>query len=205
MKLQIVIAGIGGQGVLFAANIFIKLAQQRGLPLLESETHGMSQRGGSVTAHIKIGDFKSPLIGEGDADILMSFDATEAHRNLAYLRAANLEGGAFCIVNVMVGGRFPDPKVAGELSRLGTKIHTCNADQEAARIGNIRAANSVLLGFVANLPGFPFSSEEIANAVSLISPPNQKKANREAFLAGQALQDLSAMHVFMTPPFLAVQ
>lgn len=193
MKLQIVIAGIGGQGVLFAANIFIKLAQQRGLPMLGSETHGMSQRGGSVTAHIKIGDFKSPLIGEGDADILMSFDATEAHRNLAFLRAANRDGGAFCIVNVTGVGIFPNPKVAGELSRLGTKIHTCNADQEAAKIGNIRASNSVLLGFVANLPDFPFSSDEIADAVSSISPPNQKKANMEAFFAGRALKDLQVI------------
>jgi indolepyruvate ferredoxin oxidoreductase beta subunit len=190
MKLQIVIAGIGGQGVLFAANIFIRLAQQRGLPMLGSETHGMSQRGGSVTAHIKIGDFKSPLIGEGNADILMSFDAAEAHRNLAFLRPANRDGGAFCIVNVTGGGIFPNPKVAEELCRLGTRIHTCNADQEATNIGNIRAANLVFLGFSANLPDFPFSAAEIADAVSSISPPNQKKANREAFSAGQALQDL---------------
>jgi len=190
MKLQIVIAGIGGQGSLFAANIFIKLAQQRGLPLLGSETHGMSQRGGSVIAHIKIGDFKSPLIGQGDADMLMSLDATEAHRNLAFLRAQNRDGGAFCIVNIAGGGIFPHPKVAGELSRLGTKIHTCNADQEAAKMGNIRAANLVLLGFSAKLPGFPFSSEEIADAVSSISSPNQKKPNREAFFAGRALPDL---------------
>ena len=190
MKLQIVIAGIGGQGILFTANIFIKLAQQRGLSLLGSETHGMSQRGGSVTAHIKIGDFKSPLVGEGDADILMSFDSAEAHRNLAFLRAANLDGGAFCIVNVTGGEIFPNPKVAGELFRLGTKIHTCTADQEAAKIGNIRAANLVLLGFSANLPDFPFSSEEITDAVSSISPPNQKKSNMEAFFAGQALKDL---------------
>ena len=192
MKLQIVIAGIGGQGVLFAANIFTRLAQQRGLPLLESETHGMSQRGGSVTAHIKMGDFKSPLIGEGDADMLVSFDAAEAHRNLAFLRQANHQGGAFCIVNVADGRLFPHPKVSGELSRLGARIHTCNADQEAARIGNIRAANLVLLGFSAKLPDFPFSGEEIADAVASISPPNQKKTNSEALFAGRLLGDLYA-------------
>lgn len=192
MKLQIVIAGIGGQGVLFAANIFTRLAQQRDLSLLESETHGMSQRGGSVTAHIKMGDFKSPLIGEGDADIVVSFDAAEAHRNLAFLRRANHQGGAFCIVNVADGSLFPHPKVSGELSRLGARIHTCNADQEAARIGNIRAANLVLLGFSAKLPDFPFSGEEIADAVASISPPNQKKTNREALFAGRLLGDLYA-------------
>ena len=67
MKCQTVIAGIGGQGVLFAAKILTEIARRREVPVLGSQTFGMAQRGGSVTTHLKMGEFESPLICEGDA------------------------------------------------------------------------------------------------------------------------------------------
>lgn len=193
MKSQIVIAGIGGQGVLFAANIFIEIAKMRGLPILGSETHGMSQRGGSVTSCVKVGDYMSPMVGEGDADILLAFEPTEAHRNLSFLKAADGGPGAFCIVGVPRQGSFPDKVIEPELSRLGARIHTCLADQEAARLGNSRASNLILMGFSAKLPDFPFTYEEMAEATMSISAPGHRKANAEALLAGRELAVLSAI------------
>ncbi|MCK4556295.1 MAG: 2-oxoacid:acceptor oxidoreductase family protein, partial [Candidatus Aminicenantes bacterium] len=74
MKVQIVLAGIGGQGILFSSKIFSELGMKLGFDIMGSETHGMSQRGGSVIAHLKLGKFQSPVIRTGTADVLYSFE-----------------------------------------------------------------------------------------------------------------------------------
>jgi indolepyruvate ferredoxin oxidoreductase beta subunit len=90
IKTQIILAGIGGQGILFAARIFSEMGLKLGADVLGSETHGMSQRGGSVLAHLKLGDFHSPLIRTGAADILYSFADEESYRSFKFLKS----GGA---------------------------------------------------------------------------------------------------------------
>ena len=74
MRTQMILAGVGGQGILFATKIFSELGLKIGLSVTGSETHGMSQRGGSVISHLKLGSFHSPLIRTGSADLLYSFD-----------------------------------------------------------------------------------------------------------------------------------
>jgi len=93
--MQYIIVGIGGQGILFTSKVLGKIAIDKGLSLIGSEVHGMAQRGGSVISHFKIGDYKSPLVTSGQADIVMAFDQNEGIRNLAFLK----EGGTF-LVNV---------------------------------------------------------------------------------------------------------
>ena len=105
MKVQIVLAGIGGQGILFSSKIFSELGLKLGLDIMGSETHGMSQRGGSVTAHLKLGKFQSPVIRTGTADVLYSFEENETYRTLKFLRR-----GGVCFVNLEDPGRF-DQKV----------------------------------------------------------------------------------------------
>lgn len=192
MKTQIVIAGVGGQGVLFAATILSELAERKGLKVLGSETYGMSQRGGSVTSHVKLGDFQSPLVGEGDADVLIGFEATEAHRSLSFLKSADSAGPALCVVSVPGPGAFPNPKVEGELKGLGVSIHTAMADAKALELGNIRAANIVIMGFASKFKEFPFTYEEVHEAVAAISAPRQREANLKALEAGRDLPDLYA-------------
>ena len=75
---KLILAGIGGQGVVFATRLLAQTAAAMGMPVLASETHGMSQRGGSVLAHLKLGGTESPLIRRGTADILLAFDRDEA-------------------------------------------------------------------------------------------------------------------------------
>src|SRR5512135_947997 len=86
MERKFVIAGIGGQGVIYAAKVLSHSALARGERVIVSENHGMSQRGGSVQAHVKIGGSDSPLIRRATADALISFDRVEALRNLAFAR-----------------------------------------------------------------------------------------------------------------------
>lgn len=190
MKCQMVIAGVGGQGALFAARLFTEIARSRGLPVLGSETHGMSQRGGSVTSHLKFGDFRSPLVAEGDADVLLGLDCLEAHRTLPFLRAAAGGRGAVCIVNAPSAEAFPDPRVGSVLAAMGAELHSCAADAAALELGSVLAANLVVLGFASALPAFPFSFDEVRSSVEALSSPAHRSANLRALERGRELPDL---------------
>jgi len=86
MALKLIIAGIGGQGVVYATKVLSHAALARGERVMASENHGMSQRGGSVMAHLKIGGDEAPLIRRGTADALIGFDRVETMRNLTFIR-----------------------------------------------------------------------------------------------------------------------
>ena len=115
MKVQIILAGIGGQGVLFSSKIFSELGLKLDLDVIGSETHGMSQRGGSVIAHLKLGKFQSPMIRIGTGDILYSFEENETYRTLRFLRK-----GGICFANLEDSSRF-DQKVLDYLKKKGIK------------------------------------------------------------------------------------
>ncbi len=187
MKCQAIIAGVGGQGVLFAAKIFTEIARRGKVPALGSQTFGMSQRGGSVMSHLKIGDFDGPLVCEGDADLLLALDCTEAHRNLPYLRSKRNGSGAMCVVNAPNAQAFPDPRVADLLSELGVSIHTCNADEVALEMHMPLAANLVLIGFGSSREHFPFTYDEICEAIEALSAPARRAINLDALARGRAL------------------
>ena len=191
MKCQMVIAGVGGQGVLFAARIFTEVARLRGLEVLGSETHGMSQRGGSVTSHLKFGSFQSPLVAEGDADVLLGLDCLEAHRTLPFLRPANGGPAALCVVSAPNAAAFPDPRVAPVLRGMGIELHSCAADAAALELGSVLSANLLVLGFGSALPAFPFSFEEVRTAVEALSSPAHRAANLGAMDRGRELPDLA--------------
>jgi indolepyruvate ferredoxin oxidoreductase beta subunit len=91
VRQKILIAGIGGRGVLLASNLLLECAFRKRIPVLSSDEYGMSQRGGSVVSHIKVGDFQSPLIGKEEADVMLAFEKTEGYKNLSFLK----EGGFY--------------------------------------------------------------------------------------------------------------
>lgn len=187
MRSQTIIAGIGGQGVLFATKVFVEMAQRKNVPVLGSQTFGMAQRGGSVMTHLKIGDFSSPLIGEGDADLLLGLDCTEAHRTLPYLRHKRNALAAVCVVNVPHTQAFPDPRVAALLDEMQVSLHRCDADAVALGMHAPMVANLVLLGFGASKSDFPFSYADVRDATEALSSARQRSANLEALERGRAL------------------
>lgn len=187
MKSQAIIAGIGGQGVLFTARVFTEMARLKNLQVSGSQTFGMAQRGGSVMTHMKIGEFDSPLVSEGDADLLFALDCMEAHRNLPYLRAKQNGSGALCVVNAPNSQAFPDPRVADLLAEMGVVIHTCDAASVALRINQPMAANLVLLGFAASREDFPFSYDDAREAIEALSGPAHRTVNLDALERGRAL------------------
>ena len=187
MKCQVIIAGVGGQGVLFAAQIFIEMASRKSLPVLGSQTFGMAQRGGSVVSHLKIGGFNGPLVCEGDADLLLGLDCVEAHRTLSYLRPKQGGKNAICVVNAPNALAFPDKRVAGFLREMGVAIHTCEADGEALKMNNPLVANLVLLGFASSREDFPFSYDEVRDATKTLSGTIHRQANLDALERGRSL------------------
>ncbi len=129
---QIIISGVGGQGVLFVTRLLAEAAINKGLAVFTSETHGMAQRGGTVLSHFKVGSYTSPLIRPAQADGLLA------------LRAENLaQHGGFLKENgwVIANGR-DDIKVENSIP-----LEAIDADTLAQEIGNPKAVNLIVLGF----------------------------------------------------------
>src|SRR5574342_177655 len=119
MSRRIFLAGIGGQGVVYATKVIAQAALLRGETVLASENHGMSQRGGSVTSHVKIGAGMAPLIRRGTADVLIGLDRQEAIRGLPYVRP----GGQ---VYLNAAKAF-DGALAARLAELAIGVHHLDA------------------------------------------------------------------------------
>ncbi len=129
---QIVISGVGGQGVLFVTRLLAEAAIAKGLPVFTSETHGMAQRGGTVISHLKVGDFASPLINPGRADGLIALKAENVAQHGGYLRPSG-----WAAVNA-AAQRLP----AGPERCIGI-----DADGLARRVGQPKSVNLIMLGF----------------------------------------------------------
>ncbi len=156
MKYQSVIAGFGGQGVVFLVKVLALCAGNRDLKFLGTENHGMSQRGGAVSCDIKIGDFSNPVIDRGQADLLIGLDANEALRNIELLKE-----GAYLISNAQ------DPFPEG----LPFRVYTIDANARALE-GEfpIQGLNVFMLGVtLAKVENFPFSVDEIERALRQIN------------------------------------
>ncbi|WP_456469921.1 2-oxoacid:acceptor oxidoreductase family protein [Caminibacter sp.] len=155
MRYQIVIAGFGGQGVVFLVKVLSVCAGKKGYKFLGTENHGMSQRGGSVSSHIKIGDFYNPLIDYAQADLLIALDKDEAVLNLPYLK----KDGKI-VVNA---DKFPS---------LPVEIYKIDASKLAEDgLFDAKGLNVFMLGIVlAKVKDFPFSVDEVKEAIQETNP-----------------------------------
>jgi indolepyruvate ferredoxin oxidoreductase, beta subunit len=147
---NIFIAGVGGQGILLASEIVASAALASGLDVKQSEVHGMAQRGGSVTSHVRFGPkVYSPTIEPGTADVLISFELLEALRWIEYLAPAGV-----VVVNrhrinpmpVASGKMAYPPDVEKTLAQYSQKVYCIDAHSLALKAGHARAVNMVLLG-----------------------------------------------------------
>ena len=152
MTKNIMIVGVGGQGTLLASRILGNTVIGEGFDVKLSEVHGMSQRGGSVVTSVKYGDkVYSPIIGEGEADIILAFEMLEAYRALPYLKK-----GGVMIANTQ--NIDPMPVITGAMQypenieeKLEDKINLVKVDalSYALEAGNSKAVNVVLIGVMA--------------------------------------------------------
>lgn len=161
-ELKLILAGLGGQGVVFLTRLLAQTAVALGHAVMVSETHGMSQRGGSVISHLKIGGDEAPLIQRGTADVLLALEADEAVRNLPFLRQ-----GGLAFVDAENGLR---PEVAGRLEQFGLQVLSLPASQMAVSLGAPAVANVILAGFAAAHPTLSLPFETLHQTLATIAP-----------------------------------
>lgn len=178
MKIQVILAGIGGQGILFMSKLFSELGLKLGLNVIGAETHGMSQRGGSVIAHLKLGDFHSPLIREGRADILYSLEENETYRRLNFLRP-----GGICFANIPNTSEV-NKKVLNYLEEREITLRVCDASGVAVKLGSALYANIVLIGYSIGTGLAPFKYDEVKSILTYISKKEYLETNLSAFDVG---------------------
>ena len=167
---QLIISGVGGQGILFVTRLLAETAIALGFPVLTSETHGMAQRGGIVISHLKVGDFTSPLVRPGQADGLLSLKGETVALHRHFLRPT-----AWSVANC---------------TRSETAQFTVDADRLALKLGNPQAVNLIVLGRALAEPGLLFCDREQIEAAI-----RAKLAARPKMLEGA----LAALHAGMTP------
>jgi indolepyruvate ferredoxin oxidoreductase beta subunit len=184
---SIVIVGVGGQGILLASEILAQAAMLEGWDVKTNEVHGMAQRGGSVMAHVRYGkEVHSPLVAKNKADILGSLEKIEALRYADYLRPGGLAAvstQAVMPVTVSSGGA-QYPENAEELLRGAfPRLLYIDAAKIASDLGDIRAANIVLLGAISQ--GLDLAEQSWEKAIILCVKEKFLEINRKAFAAGR--------------------
>jgi len=187
---NILVVGIGGQGVMTASEILAMAAIEQGMDVKKTEVAGMAQRGGVVTSHVRFGQkVLSPAIPKGDADIIVGFEPAESMR-----WASHLKDGGVAMVNtfrikppvVNVGlFEYPDDPVA-EMRASGIEVYDLDAGKIASELGEMRLVNTIMLGAISE--HLPFDAQVLKNII--VERFRQKKPelaelNDKAFEAGR--------------------
>lgn len=188
-KQDFLLVGVGGQGTLLASDILAATGMRAGYDVKKSEVHGMAQRGGSVVSHVRWAEqVLSPIIGRGEADLMLAFEKLEAVRFAGLLRP-----GAVIVVNdhaippvsVSTGGdHYPtDEEVHQVLAGVSSRVHLIPCIALAEKLGNVRVNNVVLLGALSRF--VQADPEHWLAAIAERVPARTLEINRAAFLAGR--------------------
>jgi len=199
MNLSILIAGVGGQGNLFASSILANYFINNGYKVGAVETIGAAQRGGSVVSHLRVSDsdIYSPLIPAGKVDMLMGFETLEMLRHFQMLGADGVyllndfrEPTVLC--NMELDTYPSDGIIAAALRQSGKKGYTIKATECARQMGGSLLTNVVMLGALCQLSPL-LNDEGVKQVLSTKSPAKARELNLRAFEAGSSLV-LEAMH-----------
>lgn len=184
--LTVLLVGVGGQGTILAGSLLAMAAADAGLDVKVSEIHGMSQRGGSVSTVVRMGEKVESMVADpGCADVIVAFESVEALRAQDYLR----EGGKMFVndevivpVSVAIGNFEMPEDIEAKLDELGAV--RIPAGRIAREVGSPRSTNVVLVGALST--ALPFSVEDWEDAISRRVPPKTVEANLKAFRKGRA-------------------
>ncbi|PLX96955.1 MAG: indolepyruvate oxidoreductase subunit beta [Desulfuromonas sp.] len=184
---SILLAGVGGQGTLLASEVLSEVLMQAGFDVKKSEIHGMSQRGGSVTSHVRWGEkVFSPLIPEGEADILFGFELLETYRYLDMLKP----GGQVVVNSLKIApapvamgvAEYPEG-IPGKIAEKAETLLVEGMDL-ALQAGNYRTVNTVLLGALSQR--MEIAPELWQKALEKLVPARFLQENLKAFELGRA-------------------
>jgi len=188
-KKRIYITGVGGQGTLLATTLIGHAAGVAGVNANLSEIHGMAQRGGVVESSVTLGDLKSPMVSEGQADILLSFEPIES------LRAAKRCNQETVVITntepvqpfTVVTGSQTSPDLDKALAKLEQRVGTMvsfNGTALARATGNVLSLNIVMLGALCKNGDLPFTAEHMKEAIKNNTKAKFLESNLKAFDLG---------------------
>ena len=189
MKFDILITGVGGQGIILASDIIGEAAIAAGYDVKKTDTLGMAQRGGSVVSHVRLAPkVWAPLIREGGVDLLLAFEKLEAARWSHYLRR-----GGVAVVNryeqpphsVSLGQeKYPsDEEIAAALKRLTDQVYFVDGTGRARELGNVRTLNLFMLGCFSVFA--PLDLDTWKESITRRLPENIREINLTAFEMGR--------------------
>lgn len=189
---SVIIVGVGGQGTLLASRVLGSAMLSRGVDVKVSEVHGMSQRGGSVVTYVRYGDkVYSPVIEQGEADVVLAFEALEAARFLPWLKP-----GGTVVVNtqqidpmpVITGTAAYPEDIIGAVKEQGVKVVAFDALSLAEQAGSVKAVNVVLIGAMASR--LEVDKEVWIETIKATVPPKFIDMNLKAFELGYNAKEL---------------
>lgn len=165
MRVEMILCGRGGQGIVFLTRQMGEIAVSKGLNVISSEAHGMAVRGGSINSHLRLGDFSSPLVRAGHADFILSMDPSETQNNKYFLKPDGL-----------IVENSPAPSEDG--------VRRIDASAAARALGRVQLENVVLLGFASTMDGFPVSADDVIAQLSKHPREEVRSLNLRALDAG---------------------
>ena len=193
MKFDLVIAGVGGQGNILASTVIAKCAMDVGYNVVNTETKGAAQRGGSVLSHVRIadGEIFSPLVPQGQADILLGFEPLEA---LRYINMLNKKGTYIIntapvptiLSNIKVDEYPSQETLLTTIQEKGIKGHFINATQVAKDLGNVLNTNVIMLGAFTAISDILPADTILAKLLSLVKAKFHE-GNIKAFNCGRTM------------------
>jgi indolepyruvate ferredoxin oxidoreductase, beta subunit len=186
IQFDMVIVGVGGQGILLASKILGRMALDKGINVKVSEVHGMAQRGGSVITHVRLGEtVYAPLVAAGQADYVVAFEELEGVRSAGFLK----KDGTMVVNTQQI---WPMPVITGAaeypknpLEEIKQNLVALDALEMAEKAGSKRAVNVVLLGAAAKL--LPFEKADWEEAIRACVPEKTLETNLKAFALGYNL------------------
>jgi indolepyruvate ferredoxin oxidoreductase, beta subunit len=186
---NILLVGVGGQGILLASEILSEAAMLAGFDVKKSEIHGMSQRGGSVVSHVRFGtEVFSPIIPEGEGDILFGFELMETCRSLPLIRPDGTVVANDLQISppaVLMGQESYPAGLVERIRSLFPNFLLVDGQKLAGDAGNARAANTVLLGAISRR--LAIAEEYWMMALEKMVPPKALEINKKTFLIGREL------------------
>ncbi len=188
-KLDVLVTGVGGQGVILASDIIGEAAMAAGYDVKKTDTLGMAQRGGSVVSHVRIAaEVYAPLVKEGEADILLAFEKLEAARWGYFLRPGGIaivNNQALPPLSVNLGEeRYPgDDEIADMLKQHTRRVFFVDGVRRARELGNVRTLNTFMLGCLSVFLPIPVGTWK--ESISRRLPESVREINIVAFEQGR--------------------
>ena len=185
MNNNILLCGVGGQGIVLASKLIAQAAMENSLPVMSAETIGMAQKGGSVFSHVRIGsNLSTPMIPKGGADVIIGFEPAEAVRMLPYLKKDGTVIVNSCptkpVTAMLSASSYTGKEMLAYLKKNVERLTIVDCERAASEIGSLKVVNMILLGAAAATGELPISMADIKSCLAKRLKPRLLEMNYKA-------------------------